>query len=74
MPKLYIKTNIIHHGSKTTHNINHSNKNLQDKSIPFNRKKNLTDNINLSGPPDTDTKHTKNQVFNLHDPLDTIPL
>ena len=34
----------------------------------------LTDNINLSGPPDTDTKYTINQVFNLHDPIDNISL
>ena len=37
-------------------------------------KENLTDRINLSGPQAKDTKYTINQVFNLHDPLDTIPL
>ena len=37
-------------------------------------KENLTDIINLSGPPTTDLKYTVNQVFNLHDPLDTVPL
>ena len=30
--------------------------------------------MNLSGPPNVDSKYTKNQVFNFHDPLDTIPL
>ena len=35
---------------------------------------NLTDKINLSGPQTNDSKYTINQVFNLHDPLDTIPL
>ena len=35
---------------------------------------NLTDKINLSGPPINNSKHTINQVFDLHDPLDTIPL
>ena len=44
------------------------------RSIPFIRKKNLTDNINLSGPPVNDSKYTINHVFNLHDPLDTILL
>ena len=39
--------------------------------IPFNRKEKLTDNINL---PINDSKYTINHVFNLHDPLDTIPL
>ena len=34
----------------------------------------LTDKINLSGPPINDSKYTINQVFDLHDPLDTIPL
>ena len=38
------------------------------------KKKNLTDKINLSGPPNNDSKYTINQVFNLHDPLDTISL
>ena len=30
--------------------------------------------MNLSGPPTNDLKYTVNQVFNLHDPLDKIPL
>ena len=30
--------------------------------------------MNLSGPPYIDSKYTMNQVFNLHDPLDTIRL
>ena len=34
----------------------------------------LTDKKNLSGPPTKDLKYTINQVFDLHDPLDTIPL
>ena len=38
------------------------------------KKKNLTDKINLSGPQRNDSKYTRNQVFDLHDPLDTIPL
>ena len=35
---------------------------------------NLTDETNLSGPQTNDSKYTINQVFDLHDPLDTIPL
>ena len=42
--------------------------------FPLIEKENLTDNINLSGPPDNDSKYTKNQVFNLYDPLDNMPL
>ena len=38
------------------------------------RKENLTDTINLSGPPNNDSKYTINHVFNLHDQLDTIRL
>ena len=34
----------------------------------------MTDKINLSGPQTNDSKNTINQVFDLHDPLDTIPL
>ena len=34
----------------------------------------MTDKINLSGPQTNDSKHTINQVFDLHDPIDTIPL
>ena len=30
--------------------------------------------MKLSGPPTNDLKYTVIQVFNLHDPLDTIPL
>ena len=37
-------------------------------------KENLTDKINLSGPPTNDPKYTVNQIFDLHDPRDTIPL
>ena len=42
--------------------------------FPLKEKENLTDNINLSGPPNNVSKYTKNHVFNLHDPLDNIPL
>ena len=42
--------------------------------FPLIEKGNLTDKINLSGPPTNDSKYTVNQVFDLHDPLDTIPL
>ena len=42
--------------------------------FPLIEKENLTDKINLSGPPTNDLKYTVNQVFNLHDPLDTTPL
>ena len=38
------------------------------------QKTNLTDKIHLSGPPIYDSKYTLNQVFDLHDPLDTILL
>ena len=37
-------------------------------------KENLTEPINLSGPLLNDSKYTINQLFNLHDPLDSIPL
>ena len=37
-------------------------------------KENLTDNRNLSGQPNNDLKYTINQVFNLHEPLESIPL
>ena len=37
-------------------------------------KQNLTDKIKLSGPQTNNSKYTINQVFNLNDPLDTIPL
>ena len=59
-------------------------KNTQQKTIkqqphkkdpfPIIEKENLTDIINLSGPPTNGLKYTVNQVFDLHDPLDTIPL
>ena len=42
--------------------------------FPLIEKENLTDTINLSGPLSNDLKYTINQIFNLHDPLDTIPL
>ena len=37
-------------------------------------KENLTDEIILSGPPINDSKYTISQVFDLHDPHDTILL
>ena len=42
--------------------------------FPLIEKENLTDKINLSGPQTNDSKYTINQVFDLHDRLDTIPL
>ena len=42
--------------------------------FPLIEKENLTDKINLSGPQTNDSKYTIDQVFDLHDPLDTIPL
>ena len=42
--------------------------------FPLIGKENLTDVRSLSGPLPNDSKYTINQVFNLHDPLDTIPL
>ena len=42
--------------------------------FPLIEKENLTDKIHLSGPPINDSKYTLNQVFDFHDPLDTIPL
>ena len=42
--------------------------------FPLIEKENLTDKINLSGPQTNNSKYTINQVFDLHDPLDTIPL
>ena len=42
--------------------------------FPLIEKENLTDKINLSGPQTKDLKYTIKQAFDLHDPLDTIPL
>ena len=42
--------------------------------FPLIEKENSTVKINLSGPLPHDSKYTINQVFNFHDPLDTIPL
>ena len=52
------------------------NKQQPHKKYPFPllEKENLTDKINLSGPLLNDSKYTINQVFNLHDQLDTVPL
>ena len=46
----------------------------KENTFPLIEKENLTDKINLSGPPINDSKYTINHVFDLHDPLDTIPL
>ena len=60
---------------KKTFNKRKSNNNHRKKDLfPLIGKENLTDKVNLSGPQTKDTKYTINQVFNLHDPLDTIPL
>ena len=40
--------------------------------FPLVEKEKLFDKINLSGLPDIDSKYTKNQVFDLHEPLDNI--
>ena len=60
------------------------NNNTQQKSVkqklykkdlfPLIEKENLTDNIILSVPPNNESKYSINHVFNLHNPLDTIPL
>ena len=42
--------------------------------FPLIEKENLTDKINLSGPQTNNSKYKINQVFDLHDPLNTIPL
>ena len=41
--------------------------------FPLIEKENLTDKIILFRPLHTDSKYSKNQVCNLHDPLDNIP-
>ena len=43
-------------------------------TFPLIEKESLTDKINLSGPPINNSIYTINEVFDLHDPLDTIPL
>ena len=42
-------------------------------TFPLIKKENFTDNVISSGPPNADSKFTINYLFNLHDPLDTIP-
>ena len=50
-------------------------KKLYSKDLfPLIEKENLTIKIILSGPPNNNSKHTINHVFNLHDPLNIIPL
>ena len=64
-----------HHGLKTTHSKNEpEQKSYKTDIFLLIEKENLTDNINLSGPPNNDSKYTINHVFNLHNPLDTISL
>ena len=41
--------------------------------FPQFEKENLTNNINLSGLPDIDSKNTINLNYNLHDPLHNMP-
>ena len=36
--------------------------------FPLVEKEKLTNIINLSGPPDLESKYTINQILNLHDP------
>ena len=43
-------------------------------TFPLIEKENLTDKINISGTPINDSNYTINQVFDLHDPLDTFSL
>ena len=57
-----------------THQKSINQKSYKTDPFPLIEKENLTDNINLSGPPNNDSKYTINHVFNLHDPLDTTPL
>ena len=47
---------------------------LKKDLFPLIEKENLTDKINLSATQTNDSKYTINQVFDLHDPLDIIPL
>ena len=49
-------------------------KSYKTNIFPLIETENLTDNINLSGAPNIDSIYIINQVFNLHDPLDTTPL
>ena len=65
----------IHIGSKIILNKNELNNNHRKKgTLPLIEEENLTDTKNLSGPLSNDSKYTINQVFYLHDPLDTTPL
>ena len=51
----------------------HHNPHKKDP-FPLVEKEKLTDTKNLSGPFPNNSKYTINQVFNLHYPLDTVPL
>ena len=68
------KPNHTHHGSKTTHNKNHINKNHTRKLFPLIEKENLSDSIKLTGPSDISSKYTINKIFNLQNLLYNIPL
>ena len=58
---------------KTTHNKNPLNQKMYRTDLfPLIEKKNLTVNISSSGFPNTDSKYTINQVFDLHDPLENM--
>ena len=77
-------TYLEHQLLNQSHNSQWIKNNTQQKRIkqhppkkdhfPLIEKENLTDKINLSGPQTNDSKYTINQVFDLYDPLDTIPL
>ena len=67
----------IPHSQRIKNNVQQKKVNQQSHKkdlFPLIEKENLTDKINLSGPQIQDSKYTINQVFNLRDPLDTIPL
>ena len=72
---MYNQTETILFMDKKQHTTETSHQKLYKKDLfSFIEKENLTDNINLSGPPINDSKNTINLFFNIHDPLDTIPL
>ena len=53
---------------------NNTEQNPSNKKCTLIEVKNLTDKLNLSGFTDTEPNYTVNQFFNLHDPLENIPL
>ena len=73
--KIYIQTDNLLYMDKKQHTAKNSQTKLYKKDLlPLIEEENLTDNISLSGPPNNVSKYIINHVFNLHDPLDTIPL